>query len=77
MIGQFVDIDATVSQNALVSIDVTDAGGGGDNSFQTLGNMRRGHTGHTSSLELWDALFGARKGEDACTSQLTFIRQNC
>jgi hypothetical protein len=33
MIGQFVDIDATVGQNAAIAVDETDAGGGGDYSF--------------------------------------------
>src|SRR5271169_1421551 len=75
MIGEFVDINATIGQDTLLSIDVTDAGGGGDYSLQPFGGVRRGHTGHASSLELWDALW-PHEGENTRASQLTFIRQN-
>ena len=36
VVGQFVNIDATIGQNALIAIDVADAGGGCDYSLQSL-----------------------------------------
>src|SRR5215475_603266 len=52
MVGEVVYIDATVRQNSLFAVDVTDAGGSGNNALKTLGRVRRGYAGHTPSQEL-------------------------
>jgi hypothetical protein len=46
VVGQFVDIKATVGQDAALAVYVTNAGGGGDNAFQSFGRMSSRQTGH-------------------------------
>ena len=41
MVGQFVDVDAAISQDALIAIDETNAGIGSGNAFQALAAVRR------------------------------------
>ena len=48
--GQLVDINAAVSQNASVAIDVANFGCGGDHPLQSLGGVCHGQAGHCSSL---------------------------
>src|SRR5581483_6939187 len=50
ILGQVMDINATVGQDAPVSIYVADAGDGGDNAFQTLGRQsgRRHKASHST-----------------------------
>ena len=50
IVRQFVDVDTTIGQNSLVSIDVADAGSGCDYSLQpSFGGMGGGHAGHSTS----------------------------
>src|ERR1051326_8731797 len=46
VIGEFVDVDAAISQHAAIAIDITDLGTGGDNSLKSFGSVRCGHAGH-------------------------------
>ena len=46
MIGEFVNVDAAVGENALVPIDVADAGICGDDALKTFWGMICGHAGH-------------------------------
>ncbi len=52
VVGKFVNVDAAVGQDALISVDVANAGGGGDYSFQALGGVRGGQAGHVPSLKI-------------------------
>ena len=52
VVGQFVNVDAAVGEDALISVDVADAGIGSDDSFQALGGVRGGQAGHIPSLEI-------------------------
>ncbi len=52
VVGQFVNVDATVGQNAPLPIDVANAGGGSDHSLQPLRGVCGSHAGHGASLEL-------------------------
>src|SRR5579862_3372403 len=46
VIGEFVDIDATISQDAAVTIDITNLGIRGDDALKALWSVRCGHIGH-------------------------------
>src|SRR6266576_1877255 len=68
IVRQFVNIDTTIGQNSLVSIDVADAGSGSDYSLQpSFGGVGGGHAGHSTSrapeLEL---LPHGKEEDDAC-----------
>ena len=52
IVGKFVDVDAAVSEDPLVSVDIANAGIGSDYSFQALGGVRGGQAGHVPSLEI-------------------------
>src|SRR5205823_9765406 len=66
VVSEFVNVDAAISQDALVSIDVADAGDGGDNSFQAFGGLR-GQARHVSSLSVPNSVVAARgRNIDAC-----------
>src|SRR5580765_6253203 len=52
VVGEVMNIDTTICQNSLFAVDVTDAGGGGNNALKTLGRVRGGYAGHTPSQEL-------------------------
>ena len=41
MVGQFVNVDAAISEDALIAIDETNAGIGCGNAFQALTAVRR------------------------------------
>jgi hypothetical protein len=49
MVGQFVDVNPAIGQDAAISIDVANAGGGGNNTFQTLRSLRSGNARHSFS----------------------------
>src|ERR1700688_145103 len=51
MIGQFMNIDAAIGKNSTVSIDIANAGIGGDNSFHAFGAGGAGDAGHSLSLK--------------------------
>ncbi len=51
VVGKFVNVDAAVGEDALISVDVADAGIGSDYSFQALGGVGGGQAGHVPSLE--------------------------
>src|ERR1700688_461761 len=51
MIGQFMNIDAAIGKNSTVSIDIANAGVGGDNSFHAFGAGGAGDAGHSLSLK--------------------------
>ena len=48
LVGQFVNVDAAIGQNAAISVDVADLGSGGNDALKSLGGMSRGHAGHGS-----------------------------
>ncbi len=77
VVSEFVNVDAAVGQDALIPVDVADAGGGGDNSFQTLGGLGGGQAGHVPSLKISQQSGCGRTGKEKrrVLSQLTFIRQ--
>src|SRR5579863_2502911 len=50
MIRQFVDVDATISQNSAIPVDEADFRTGGDDALESLGRMSCGHAGHWLSL---------------------------
>jgi hypothetical protein len=52
MVGKFVNVDAAVGEDALLSVDVTDTGIGSDYSFQAPGGVCGGQAGHIPSLEI-------------------------
>src|SRR5712692_11778228 len=62
LFGQLVDVNAPVGQNAQFSVDVADAGSGGDHSLQTLCGVCGGQAGHWTSLKLLIAVVAAREG---------------
>jgi hypothetical protein len=37
--GQFVDVDATIGEDAAVAVDVANLGRGGDNSLKSFGSL--------------------------------------
>ena len=76
VVGQFVNVDAAIGQNALLAVDIANAGVGGDYSFQTFRGVRGGQAGHVPSLEILESSLMAH-GKEKCRvlSQLTFIRQ--
>ena len=51
VVGKFVNVDAAVGEDALISVDVADAGICSDYSFQALGGVGGGQAGHVPSLE--------------------------
>jgi hypothetical protein len=75
MLGQFVNVDAAIGKNAAVSIDVTNAGVGGNDAFQTFRGLSAGHAGHSLSLSFkMITCCGSRaRGRGECN--LTFIPQ--
>ena len=50
MLGQFVNVDTAIGKNAAVTIDITDAGAGGNNALHAFGCLSAGHAGHSLSL---------------------------
>ena len=52
MVGEFVNVDAAIGEDPLVSVDEADAGICGDYSFQALRGVRGGQAGHVPSLEI-------------------------
>src|SRR5437667_9905056 len=76
IVSQFVNIDATVGQNALFPVDIADAGSGGDHSFQALSALWGGSAGHGTSLISWFCSWTHGGGKRRVPSQLTFIRQS-
>src|SRR2546428_13974898 len=64
VVGQFVNVNATVGQHALFPVDVADAGSGGDHSLQAFcGDVRGGQAGHDTSLKLLDFGCGRTGGK--------------
>ena len=76
MVGEFVNVDAAVGQDALISVDVADAGGGGDNSFQAFGGCVAVRLDIFLAREFETPLWPHGEGKWRVQSQLTFIRQN-
>src|SRR5580704_12319374 len=52
VVGQIVDVVAAIGEDSLVTVDVADAGGGGDYPFESLGGVQAGDAGHGSSLAM-------------------------
>ena len=76
MVGKFVNVDAAIGEDPLVSVDVANAGICGDYSFQALGGVRGGQAGHVPSLENFEPVLRLHgEGKWRVLSQLTFIRQ--
>src|SRR5260370_14200858 len=73
MFGQFVNVNAAIGKHAAVSIDIANAGIGGDNAFQTFSEAAA-NAGHNLSLGQIDyrcsAAWGGARG-----MQLSFIRE--
>jgi hypothetical protein len=63
VIGKIVNVVTPVSKHALLAIDVTDTGGGGDNAFESFGGVLVRDAGHSSSLAL------------ALNSQIAYLRR--
>src|SRR4029077_8115330 len=59
MIGEFMDVNATIGKHAAVSIDITNAGVGGDITFQTF-SEGAANAGHNLSLRQIDYRWGPR-----------------
>jgi hypothetical protein len=52
MVGQFVNINAAVGENATLPVYVTDAGSGGDHSLQSFRSVHSSRTGHKAFANL-------------------------
>ena len=46
MVGEFVNVDAAIGQNAAISVDVANLGSGGNDALKSLGGVSCGHAGH-------------------------------
>src|ERR1022692_883317 len=74
MVSQFVNVNAAIGKNTAIAIDITNAGVGGNNAFQSFGGRSAGHAGHRISLSKIGYRCGATPG-GARRVQLSFIRQ--
>src|SRR5579862_813516 len=46
LMSEFVDINAAIGEDAAISVDVTNLGGGGDYALKSFGGIVCGHAGH-------------------------------
>jgi len=60
MLGQFVDIDSAVGENARIAINPADTGVCGDNSFETLSSN---YSRHSLGFPLFNELMKIRRGQ--------------
>ena len=63
VVGEFVNINTAVGQNALLAVDVADTGGGGNYAFESLWGVR--YTRHTPSQEARSDRIAGPRGIDA------------
>src|SRR5580658_10763722 len=54
--GQFMNVNAAIGKNAAVAIDVTNAGVGSNNAFQSFRGRSAAHARHSLSLNWIDYL---------------------
>src|SRR5579863_7194678 len=60
MLCQFVNVNAAVSQNAAVAIDITNTGISGNDAFQTFGAESTSYARHKHSLDRIGSRCGSR-----------------
>src|ERR1700685_3955826 len=74
MVGEFVNVDAAIGKDAAVAIDITNAGGGGNNAFQAFTGRSAGHAGHNFSLNSIGC--GNRAGRCAGRATVFYTRKD-
>src|SRR5256885_6659630 len=72
VIGQFVNVDTAVGEDALITVDVTDPRIRGNNSFESFSGLCGSHAGHSPFNIVNDSLPDhAKRGAGSATFSYT------